>query len=160
MADMLVLSDTHLDDPDLLPDELLCRAADCDLIIHCGDIGSIRIIEKLSSIKSTIHVRGNCDISPEFDMSPEKFLFVSEGRKIAIAHGWGKITSPANLLPLFHPTMPDILLFGHTHRRFAREIEGVYYLNPGSATRPKDGEPSCAVLSVTRDDIAIEFLQL
>jgi putative phosphoesterase len=35
----------------------------------------------------------------------------------------------------------DILLFGHTHKPWAREYAGVLFVNCGSVGKPKDGDP-------------------
>jgi predicted phosphodiesterase len=34
----------------------------------------------------------------------------------------------------------DVLCFGHTHRPWHREVEGVHFVNTGSVGRPKDGD--------------------
>jgi predicted phosphodiesterase len=34
----------------------------------------------------------------------------------------------------------DVIAFGHTHRPWAREIEGIHFVNTGSVGRPKDGD--------------------
>ena len=45
----------------------------------------------------------------------------------------------------------DVLVFGHTHVPWTREISGVTFVNAGSAGKPKDGDPrACwAMLKVT-----------
>jgi putative phosphoesterase len=35
----------------------------------------------------------------------------------------------------------DVLVFGHTHVPWTREIEGVRFINTGSVGKPKDGDP-------------------
>jgi putative phosphoesterase len=41
----------------------------------------------------------------------------------------------------------DVLVFGHTHVPWTREISGVTFVNAGSAGKPKDGDPrACWVL--------------
>ncbi len=34
----------------------------------------------------------------------------------------------------------DVLCFGHTHKTWHREVEGIHFVNTGSAGRPKDGD--------------------
>jgi diadenosine tetraphosphatase ApaH/serine/threonine PP2A family protein phosphatase len=34
----------------------------------------------------------------------------------------------------------DVIAFGHTHRPWHREIEGIHFVNTGSVGRPKDGD--------------------
>ena len=45
----------------------------------------------------------------------------------------------------------DVLVFGHTHRPWSREIEGVLFVNAGSAGKPKDGDPRAAWALLTID---------
>ena len=48
----------------------------------------------------------------------------------------------------------DVLLFGHTHKPWVREIGGVLFVNDGSAGKPKDGDPRAAwvLLTLARDE--------
>ena len=43
----------------------------------------------------------------------------------------------------------DVLVFGHTHRPWVKEIEGVLFVNAGSVGKPKDGDPRAAWALVT-----------
>lgn len=36
---------------------------------------------------------------------------------------------------------PDILILGHTHQSFIKQVEGTLILNPGSVGQPRDGNP-------------------
>jgi len=45
----------------------------------------------------------------------------------------------------------DIMIFGHTHRPFLKEVGGIVLLNPGSPTEPRFSPPSFAEIVV--DDI-------
>jgi putative phosphoesterase len=38
----------------------------------------------------------------------------------------------------------DVLVFGHTHKPWVAEIEGVHFVNDGSVGKPKDGDPRAA----------------
>ena len=53
-----VISDTH----DLLRPEVIDRIADCDGIVHAGDINKPEIVEQLKSIAPLYVVRGNNDM--------------------------------------------------------------------------------------------------
>ena len=35
----------------------------------------------------------------------------------------------------------DVVCFGHTHKPWHRQVQGVHYVNTGSVGRPKDGDP-------------------
>lgn len=47
----------------------------------------------------------------------------------------------------------DVLVFGHTHKPWHREIDGALFVNTGSVGKPKDGDPrACWVLLTVHDD--------
>jgi putative phosphoesterase len=35
----------------------------------------------------------------------------------------------------------DVVLCGHSHQAFCRQVNGTYFMNPGSVGRPRDGDP-------------------
>jgi predicted phosphodiesterase len=56
-------------------------------------------------------------------------------------------------------TKNDIVAFGHTHKPWRREVDGVSYVNTGSVGRPKDGDPRAGyvLIDVTATGTNIEF---
>jgi diadenosine tetraphosphatase ApaH/serine/threonine PP2A family protein phosphatase len=52
----------------------------------------------------------------------------------------------------------DVVLCGHSHRYFARQAQGKWFVNPGSVGRPFDGDPraSYAVIEVKEGKMAIQ----
>lgn len=55
----------------------------------------------------------------------------------------------------------DIVCFGHTHCSYFEKIDGVYLLNPGSTTFPRDGNPpSYAILDIEEDYVKAEIVFL
>jgi putative phosphoesterase len=38
----------------------------------------------------------------------------------------------------------DVLIFGHTHLPYVKEVDGVLFVNDGSVGKPKDGHPEAA----------------
>ena len=45
----------------------------------------------------------------------------------------------------------DLIAFGHTHKPWTREVEGVNFLNTGSVGKPKDGDPRAGYALVEAD---------
>ena len=89
---------------------------------------------------SVFGVRGNCDAEIDqmvlrFPIMAEYCLLFSGGRTVFVTHGhlWNRDGMP--------PLRPgDVLLHGHTHVPCWEETEeGVFILNPGSVSIPKDG---------------------
>jgi predicted phosphodiesterase len=56
----------------------------------------------------------------------------------------------------------DVICFGHTHKPWHREIDGVHFVNTGSVGRPKDGDPRAGyvVLDLADDSVAVEFIRV
>ena len=56
----------------------------------------------------------------------------------------------------------DVIVFGHTHVPFHRELQGVHFVNTGSVGRPKDGDPraGCCVLTIDGDQVTAEQIRL
>jgi predicted phosphodiesterase len=53
----------------------------------------------------------------------------------------------------------DVVAFGHTHKPWRREVDGVLFVNTGSVGRPKDGDPRAGyvVLDLSSDVASVEF---
>jgi predicted phosphodiesterase len=56
----------------------------------------------------------------------------------------------------------DVLAFGHTHKPWHREIDGVHLVNAGSVGRPKDGDPRACYVTVDLAGPApvVEFIRV
>lgn len=53
----------------------------------------------------------------------------------------------------------DMIAFGHTHKPWHREVDGVHFVNTGSVGRPKDGDPRAGYVLVNlgQDAPRVEF---
>jgi putative phosphoesterase len=88
--------------------------------------------------------------------------FESEGVRFRLVHGSPRRMNeylfedrdPRSLARIAQGADADVLVFGHTHRPWVREIEGVLMVNDGSVGKPKDGDPRAAwaLFTVTADD--------
>lgn len=56
----------------------------------------------------------------------------------------------------------DVISFGHTHKPWHREVEGIHFINTGSVGRPKDGDWRAGYARVTFDaaDLGVEFVRV
>jgi predicted phosphodiesterase len=50
----------------------------------------------------------------------------------------------------------DVVAFGHTHKPWHREVEGIHFVNTGSVGRPKDGDWRAGYVVVAMDGAAVE----
>lgn len=56
----------------------------------------------------------------------------------------------------------DVICFGHTHKPWHREVEGIHFVNTGSVGRPKDGDwrAGYVLLEMSGDTPAVEFVRV
>ncbi|GAB4345276.1 MAG: metallophosphoesterase [Desulfobulbaceae bacterium] len=126
-----ILSDTHLHRPDDRFIELVNRCfADCDVIIHAGDLTGAAVLEAFGDRE--IHaVHGNmCDASAYRNL-PRETSFTLGSFTIGLTHG-AHLTPDIelNLWSLFPEA--DCMVYGHTHRPACHRQGGVLIINPGS----------------------------
>jgi predicted phosphodiesterase len=50
----------------------------------------------------------------------------------------------------------DAICFGHTHKPWARVVDGIRFVNTGSVGRPKDGDPRACYVVISVDDSILE----
>ncbi len=127
------------------PDAVLCLG---DILYHGPrnpvpehhDPGEVaRILNQYAD--RIIAVRGNCEAEVDgmllnFPFASEANSFLLGNRRIFMTHG--HIYGPDHIPPL---RRGDALLYGHTHIPVAEEKDGIFVLNPGSTTFPKNGSP-------------------
>jgi putative phosphoesterase len=146
-----VISDTH----GLLRPEVEERLAGVDHIIHAGDIGDPEIVPRLRAIAPTTVIRGNVDTQEWAQEFPDWDAVTLAGRSISVLHDLGDL----NLDPVTAGF--DIVISGHSHRPRVETIDGVLYLNPGSAGPRRFRLPiTLATLVLSGDTIRPELHQL
>ena len=118
-----VISDTH----GLLRPEALEALAGVERIIHAGDIGNPDIVPRLKEIAPVTAIRGNVDTQSWAQSFPPWEVTTIRGRTIYVIHDRGDLT----LDPLAAGF--EMVVSGHSHRPLIETVDGVIYLNPGSA---------------------------
>ncbi|HPY85977.1 metallophosphoesterase [Ruminococcus sp. XPD3002] len=148
---IIVMSDTHGNYRAL--QSIITRNADADWFIHLGD--GERDLDRFilanpEFTEKVIHVKGNCDensLSPDFFVLPLPF-----GHRIFAAHGHRYFVRDS-LLRIKQAAIDnecDIVLYGHTHVRYNKYEDGLYIMNPGSASAPYDStKPSFGHIDIS-----------
>jgi predicted phosphodiesterase len=55
----------------------------------------------------------------------------------------------------------DAVCFGHTHKPWHRQVDGIHFINTGSVGRPKDGDPrACYVVLAAGESLSVEFVRV
>lgn len=160
---ILVISDTHgrIECAKWLVEKMLSLGV--KTLIHCGDhIGDATLIEKLYKGITVHAVYGNCDSS--FKGTASEVIDV-EGVKIYICHGhkYGvKWEEYEELIIDAKAHEAKIAVFGHSHCAYLGKKEGVFLMNPGSLSLPRDSKyPSYGIIDIEQGMIKhIELCQI
>jgi hypothetical protein len=146
-----VISDTH----GLLLPEALVALQGSDRIIHAGDIGDPKILDRLSEIAPVTAVRGNVDREPWARNIPQTNVLEVDGISIYVLH----ILQSLDLKP--KAAGMRVVIYGHSHVPKQETKDGVLYFNPGSAGPRRFQLPvTVGKLIVDAGKIRSELLQL
>lgn len=143
-----ILSDTH----GLLRPEVLSALSGCDAIIHGGDINKPEILEQLEKIAPVYVVRGNND-KEWAEHLPITLTFQIEQCRFFLVHNKKQV--PGDLTGI------DAVIFGHSHKYFAQDLDGRLWLNPGSCGKRRfDQEITLAILTVDGSSLSAEKIDI
>lgn len=93
--------------------------------------------------------------------------FQQDGKRFLLVHG-----SPRKINEYLFEDKPDstferiaaqaeadVIVCGHTHRAYVKDVTGARFVNDGSAGKPKDGDPRAAwaLIETARDSVAVEI---
>ena len=91
----------------------------------------------------------------------------AEGKRLLLVHG-----SPRKINEYLYENRPDhsfarlaemseadVVVFGHTHLPYSKEVAGVLFVNDGSVGKPKDGDVRAgyALLDVRSNGVTVDF---
>ena len=147
---ILIVSDTHAKHGNL--DYVLEQAGSIDLFIHLGDVeGDEEYLDAVIECEKHI-VRGNNDFfsrlprEEEFDIG-KYHVFITHGHYYYVSMDVDTIIEEAR------SRNADIVMFGHTHKPYFSQKDGLTVLNPGSLSYPRqDGrKPSYMVMEIDEE---------
>ena len=88
-----------------------------------------------------------------------------QGKRVLLTHGCpgaedgylSADTPEKQLAKLAHEAKAELILCGCSHQPFARTVEGVWFISPGSAGLPRDGDPRAAyaIVEVGREETQV-----
>jgi hypothetical protein len=149
-----VISDTH----GHLDPRVATLFAGVRHILHAGDIGPWSLLAELEAIAPVSAVLGNTDEG--LDLPLERTVEVN-GVRCFLRHIVQPGEPDAALRGELARLRPRVVVFGHTHQRFAETLGGILFLNPGYSGKPRPGtERSVALLHCEGGDVRVEFLPL
>ena len=134
-----IISDTH----GLLRPEALAALQGCERIIHAGDIGKPEVLEGLRALAPLDVIRGNVDSGDWAAEVPEHLDLEIGGLRVYVTHD----VKTMGIDPIAEQV--DVVIAGHSHQPKIEQVNGVLYLNPGSAGRRRFTLPiSLALLDI------------
>jgi len=152
-----LISDTHIPDrKEKIPASVFDAFKNVDLIIHAGDLSSIKIKEDLEKIAPVLAVQGNVDREYNLEL-PKSIVKNIEGIKVGIKHG--EIHPKGDTQQLYYIAREldaKVLVSGHTHQAFIEKMGDVLLLNPGSPTAPRLTDPTIMLMTIENGEVDVE----
>ena len=179
-----LVSDTHSAGSGWdLPAVVLHALTGCDLILHCGDLECLGVLDCLGQIAPVLAVRGYEDPrEPGNRLADVSRIVPVAGIRIGMVHDiqWPAppiLTTPdgsglqypesglQDLLRRKFGGNVDVVAFGDTHEELAEWNDGILFINPGSPTYPgrrhTPGTPgTVAILDVAGGEVSPRILNL
>jgi putative phosphoesterase len=118
-----IISDTH----GLLRPEARRWLAGVAHIIHAGDIGRADVLVELRRTAPVTAIRGNIDTGDWAEHYPHTQMARFGERSFYVLHDLQQLQIDPAVCGI------DVVVSGHSHRPRVETIDGVLYLNPGSA---------------------------
>lgn len=154
-----VVSDTHM--PRFgkqLPAALRRGLSDppVDLILHLGDFTEPEVVPLFSAIAPFDAVAGNNDPPELHARFGRRKVRTEQGVRLGMVHGDGLGRSTVDrAIAAFLDDPVDVILFGHSHASLCERRQGVWLLNPGSATdKRRESCYSYGLLEVSAGQVA------
>ncbi|WP_249673266.1 metallophosphoesterase family protein [Pseudomonas abieticivorans] len=118
-----LISDTH----GLLRPEALAALQGCEHIVHAGDIGKPEVLDALRALAPLTVVYGNIDLDKDWAQALAHTEVVTLG-------GIGLlVTHERKDVPDTLPPGVQVVVTGHSHKPSLQTLDGVLFINPGSA---------------------------
>jgi putative phosphoesterase len=155
-----VISDTH----GHLDPQVLAEFAGVQYIVHAGDIMDPATIEALEALAPVTAVAGNMDAG-KLGKLPREVCLELGGIRLAVGHKRKRLEKRLALGKVDcvgAGGAPDLIIFGHDHLPAAEWVDGVLYLNPGSASAPheEDDDPTIVIVESGTAGLEVRFIPL
>ena len=148
-----VISDTHLPRGHRrLPAGCVAELRAADLILHAGDIATVRVLEEIEAIGPPVRaVLGNVDEAALAARGvPFELEVEAEGARIAMLHDAGPAKGRLARMRARFPDA-DAVVFGHSHLPLHEHRDGFHIFNPGSPTERRRAPAHTMGLATARD---------
>ncbi len=100
---------------------------------------------------------------------PHRLEFDIYDKKVLLVHGSPRKINeylfenrPENHFRIMNSENIDLLICGHTHLPYAKNLRGRYLINSGSVGKPKDGDPRAGyiIVTLTEKTVATDIIRV
>ncbi len=138
---------------------------------HCGCKSENPLQEMMAHLSFT-WTKGHVSPKSKAYMQdlPREILFTAEGKKVWLFHAtpkknnlyWFEDRPEKFFLEMAEKGDADIMIYGHIHKPYRKDVNGKVFINAGSVGKPKDGDPrACvAVVEITPQAVKTEFIRV
>ena len=129
---IVVFADSHTDVDTM---RIVIKSEQPDMVIHLGDhVKDGAELQELFKDLPMVFVKGNTDRTDEY---PTENLIKIEDAAIFISHGdlYGVEEGLNDIIHKGISCKADIILFGHTHKSYLQNQDGIWIMNPGRIGR-------------------------
>jgi putative phosphoesterase len=145
MKTPIVVSDSHCDTYTLK--HIANIHPDALAYLHAGDSQDYEI-----NLYPFVTVKGNND----YYITQDSKILNIEFLKIYLTHGHKMILTEQNMVQKAKNADCNMFIFGHTHRPFYQEVDGVHLLNPGSTNYSRSPVGQTYAIITLKDDQKID----
>jgi putative phosphoesterase len=139
-----------------------------DAILHAGDLHTLDVVDELIQLAPTYVSEGNGDRGILDDRVKPSWRLSFEDFSVGMVH---HCPSPERKdephvrekLSRYFDTLPDIIVFGHTHLEMVHRYRDLTLVNPGSPTLPRNQSLQLGTLGeiiIDNDQARIRLVQL
>ena len=157
-----IIADTHLPRGGRrLPQRCVAVIADCEAVLHAGDIVTRGALRELEAIGPPVHaVHGNVDEPALRRALPVELTLSLGGHEVVVVHDAGPTRGRLGRLHGRYPEAAAVV-FGHSHMPAHESLERFQIFNPGSPTeRRRAPERSMGLAHVVGDSLEFEHVRL
>jgi putative phosphoesterase len=101
---------------------------------------------------------------------PREISFMSDGKTVKLFHAtphknnlyWHEDRPMKFFQEMAEKAEADVMVYGHTHKPYSKNINGKFFVNAGSVGKPKDGDPRACltIVEITRQSVLAEFIRV
>ncbi len=145
-----------------LPSACLDRLSAAELIIHAGDLCSLRVLRDLERINPVVAVRGNVDDAAARAALPKtRVVSVGDGIALGVIHDAGPARGRLERMRRCFPETAAVI-FGHSHLPLHEHAaDGFQIFNPGSPTeRRRAPQRTMGIARVREGAVEFELVEL